>query len=71
MHDIVPSNQPQAVRSSAIVVGELMPVLSEMFSVDNNAIASVAGSAVAPGFVLSSLLSTTTSTNDKGQKSIY
>jgi hypothetical protein len=43
-----------------------MPALSEMFSLDSESLALASGHAVAPGFVLSTLLSTTTSTNQKG-----
>jgi hypothetical protein len=44
-----------------------MPQLSEMFSVDRNAVEGALGSAVAPGYVLSSLVSTTFGTNDEGE----
>jgi hypothetical protein len=57
----------RADRSSSLTVAHRMPQLSEMFSVDRNAVEGALGSAVAPGYVLSSLVSTTFGTNDEGE----
>jgi hypothetical protein len=59
--------QRRADRSSSVIVAQRMPQLSELFSVDSNAVQAALGSAVAQGYVLSSLVSTTFGTNDEGE----
>ena len=63
---LLASQQHRAVRSTTNAAAEQMPTLSEMFSVESSALARASGNDVAPGYVLSTLLSTTTATNDKG-----
>ena len=65
------SQSIQAVRP--IVNNEVrdMQALSEMFSLDSQSLALASGNSVAPGFVLSTLLSTTTSTNNDGNYTFH